>query len=668
MNCSTEKNTLRILALVAGLAISTLSSASQVTPFRQAQLKPPILDNIYNYQPLINTTHSFHNSRSSENDNIFIPKGEPNSLPMGHQNTSLARAHPLVRYNGIGFTGYLPPDPDMAVGPGHIVAVVNTAFAFFDKSTGQKLAQQDFSTFFSSQIKGDLISDPIVFFDRSSQRFFMSILDEGDTAKVSNELIAVSQSSNPMGNWFKYSINDVLTTGGNTFWLDYPHFGFNKDAIAFAGNMFSFDQTAYGGAQIVVIPKSQFVSGGTPTAMFFRLPDSPTVQPSRVYDNSLSTLYAITTNNTSQLTVAAFTGIDGSTGAKPLMSTTNVTIPAFIQADNDAVAPAGHTIDTHGSRLYSCHWRNGHMVTGHSVQTASGRIAARWYDVATNNYPSGQPSLIQSGDISGNTFDNYCPALTINARGDIGVVYSRSSETLPPQMLFASRYATDPPGVMGKPQLVASTVGDTYGFPGSNRWGDYFGIDTDPNDDVTFWVFAMAGTADRFWTTYIASFFVDLFQENSHAQSITKMEGGATSGSLASTYFSDTLYFNIASAQVPQVGQVASATVVFQPSFPKGTVQNVHVDYQMGAATGVSTLIYMYNWANKNWDYMSASPNTNTDSSGSLRLSLDQYTKYTNSTGQLKMLFRAISPQHLTSGAQPFTLRINNLQLTREEF
>ena len=67
--------------------------------------------------------------------------------------------------------------------------------------------------------------------------------------------------------------------------------------------------------------------------------------------------------------------------------------------------------------------------------------------------------------------------------------YSASNGTNPstfPSVFYTGRHAGYPPGQMtlGEGSIINGTGSQT----GSQRWGDYSSIDTDPVDDQTFWV------------------------------------------------------------------------------------------------------------------------------------------------------------------------------------
>src|SRR2546425_9096782 len=98
------------------------------------------------------------------------------------------------------YTNHLtPPDVQVAVGPNHVVEMVNVLGRI---STKQGVEVQTFplDTFFGVP-STDFISDPKVHFDTASGRWFTSITDV-TTGRV---LLEVSKSDDPAGLWNAYS-------------------------------------------------------------------------------------------------------------------------------------------------------------------------------------------------------------------------------------------------------------------------------------------------------------------------------------------------------------------------------------------------------------------------------------------------------------------------------
>ena len=128
-----------------------------------------------------------------------------------------------------GGGGSVPPDPELAVGPNHIIAAVNVSFEIYDVDTGNSLAgPTTFSSFMNSESNCNGVFDPNVIYDEKEDRFILAI-----DANGTHYCVAVSQTGDPLGAWNIYAIS----TGSGLF-FDYPHAGVGEDAIFMGANMF----------------------------------------------------------------------------------------------------------------------------------------------------------------------------------------------------------------------------------------------------------------------------------------------------------------------------------------------------------------------------------------------------------------------------------------------
>ncbi len=95
-----------------------------------------------------------------------------------------AAAQGLGQWEGLGagYPGFtvtaVPPDPNIAVGPNHIVQWVNNAFIVFDKSSGQQIINPVSDDTFWGGLSGTCdqlggYSDPIVQYDRVADRWLV---------------------------------------------------------------------------------------------------------------------------------------------------------------------------------------------------------------------------------------------------------------------------------------------------------------------------------------------------------------------------------------------------------------------------------------------------------------------------------------------------------------
>ena len=127
-----------------------------------------------------------------------------------------------------------PPDTIAAASPTHVVEIVNSNIAYYDKTTGSRVFTTDLGTFFAPVDSVDfLFSDVYVVYDESAGRFFVSTMDLDFTTEVSYFDFAISNDSNPTHGFTEmHQVNDTEVsprTGENLF-TDFPRVGWNADA------------------------------------------------------------------------------------------------------------------------------------------------------------------------------------------------------------------------------------------------------------------------------------------------------------------------------------------------------------------------------------------------------------------------------------------------------
>ena len=142
-------------------------------------------------------------------------------------------------YTNTQFTSE-PPDNTMAVSDSHIVEAVNTAIVVRDKTGAVVAGPIPANQFYNltpafdrvTGLSGDFMTDPKVYFDVDTQRWFITYLQidvdpvTGGLLSGSHVEIAVSKSSDPTGAWYLYAL-DVTDDGtdGTPSHPDCPCFG-----------------------------------------------------------------------------------------------------------------------------------------------------------------------------------------------------------------------------------------------------------------------------------------------------------------------------------------------------------------------------------------------------------------------------------------------------------
>src|SRR6266513_6303255 len=123
-----------------------------------------------------------------------------------------------------------PPDQGLCVGNGFVMEAVNLALAVYNPSGTRLSGPMALSPFFglppvidrskTPAVRGPFLSDPRCYFDPDTQRWFVTVLEistnpaTGAFTNHSMLQIAVSQSSDPRGNYFLFAL-DLTDDGSN---------------------------------------------------------------------------------------------------------------------------------------------------------------------------------------------------------------------------------------------------------------------------------------------------------------------------------------------------------------------------------------------------------------------------------------------------------------------
>ena len=145
------------------------------------------------------------------------------------------------------------------------------------------------------------------------------------------------------------------------------------------------------------------------------------------------------------------------------------------------------------------------LVVNHTV--AGGALGGvRWYEIRN---PAGAPSIFQQGTIEDPDVDYWLGSVAMDKAGNLALGFSASGKQLAPSIYVAGRAASDPPGVLAGPLVIAA--GGGVQVQSFKRWGDYSAMTLDPTDDCTFWFTSeyYPVTGSFAWSTRIGSFKFD---------------------------------------------------------------------------------------------------------------------------------------------------------------
>ena len=427
---------------------------------------------------------------------------------------------PALSFDGIPYTGVVPPDPVGDVGPNHYVQMVNSGlgahFAVYDKAGSLLIGPTSLSSLWAGE--GNHCEflgagDPIVLYDLLADRWLMSQFTGSDRM-----CIAISQTPDPGAAYFLYDFAVPV-------FPDYFKFGVWPDAYYMSANegtaavgVFAFDRANMLAGVDANFQRFQAQAN-------FMLPsdlDGPNPPPA----GSPNLFYTMMDD-----VIWPIIGIPGPDRLEVYEFHVDFTNPpnsTFTLADTLLTAPFIYTVCGYfnfncitqpgtGQRvdavsewpMWRLQYRNfgthETLVGNFSVDVdGTDHAAIRWFELRRSG---GSWSILQEGTHSPDSDNRFMGSAAMDGDGNIALGYSVSSGSTFPSLRYATRVPGDPPGTL---QPEASLVAGGGSQTGSNRWGDYSAMSVDPADDCTFWYTGeyQQATAPVNWRTALAGAFV----------------------------------------------------------------------------------------------------------------------------------------------------------------
>jgi hypothetical protein len=554
-----------VLAAVLVMMLSPMEAKSTRNPTAETSGAPPPLKPVVAYavhhdtSPALRTLAS-HPPEAAEAPREIPLRPLPKSRPRSGTSSGAANddrvvqnhpgapsmPSPLWNFEGIGNrNGVLPPDTegdigyDPSTGKKYYVQWVNLSYAIWDV-TGiptQVLSPTNGNTLWSGfggpcETTND--GDPITLYDPLAHRWFMSQFAIPSNTGPFYQCIAVSQTADPTGSWYRYSFQ-WLNGSGQSVMNDYAKFGVWPDGYYMTVNQFA-DATSsapFVGAGVAVFERDKMLAGQTARMVYLDLysvnPSFGGMLPSDL--DGLAPPPAGAPNYFAEVDDSTWIGpTDAMRIWKFHVDWTNTANSTFGNngQPNSTLTVANFTplcpgivncipqpgtlskVDAIGDRLmHRLAYRNfgDHeaLALSHTVDAGSGRAGVRWYEV---HDPGGSPTIYQQGTFApADTEHRWMGSLAMDHNGDIALGYSVSSSSVYPSIRYTGRLVGDPLGQMAQGEAVIIT-GTGSQTSSSGRWGDYSMMAVDPLDDCTFWYTQeyYQTISSGGWQTRIASF------------------------------------------------------------------------------------------------------------------------------------------------------------------
>lgn len=406
----------------------------------------------------------------------------------------------LSNWAGIN-PGADPSDNTMAVGPNHVVQMVNgsgTPIRIFNKSTGAVLK----NTSVKALTGIGNIGDPNIVYDQQADRYVLLVIKSITGGDLQ---ICVSKTNDPTGQYFVY---DLLTggSGANDF-PDYPKMSVWGNSYFITTNAASPYTYALDRANMLTgttaRPAQKFIinnfSGGgvqaaTPVSVI-GVTNAPTTSNPiiiRAFDDA----YTFPTTDLDSLELYTmsidWTNTANSKMTGPLRLATAAYDSKICTDFNSSscINQKGSTkkLDAIGGIVYDkAQYRK--FATYESIvccvfaDAGNNQGAIRWYELRKSG--TANWSLFQQGTYSPADAQNrFMGSISQNASGTIALGYNIAGTTQFPGQRMTARVLADAAGTMTSAETIgqAGTVAKTS----SNRYGDYNAMIADPTDG-SFW-------------------------------------------------------------------------------------------------------------------------------------------------------------------------------------
>ncbi|MDP4280607.1 MAG: T9SS type A sorting domain-containing protein [Bacteroidota bacterium] len=451
-----------------------------------------------------------HFDQRQNNNAVVVDKVEQQSYPES----------PLVstdqNFDGNTNTeGYVPPDTDGDVSTNYYFQVVNCHYSIYSKTGSLLLGPVENSAVWNGMPNNSNDGDAVVIYDSQADRWVFtqfSLPNYPDGPFY--QMIAISQTNNPLGSWYRYeySFSDMN---------DYPKFGIWPDGYYMSANRFSAGSFNYAGTAVYAYNRSLMLIGdSTAQQVSFTLSSSdpafgflPADCDGSFPASGTPEYFAYINKNTYNLRVYQFHVDWTTTSNSTFGSYQDISVSSFNTTTSQNYIPQQGTsvkLDPIEDRLmYRMQYRSfsdhKSMVVCHNVNNTSGVTGVRWYELRNtgSTWTKYQEGTYNPGDGA----YRWMGSIAMDANGDIALGYSKSSSGMYPSVYFTGRLSTDALNTMTVTESVIQN-GSGYQSSSSHRWGDYSAMTIDPSSSNTFWYTQeyIQTTGQANWKTRIASF------------------------------------------------------------------------------------------------------------------------------------------------------------------
>jgi hypothetical protein len=506
-----------LVMLITGTSFLIAQDAPQVPVVMKPvyfDLSPPLRDMVQKSDPvadlswkagIVKNKKNVSSNEEAGQDNLF--SDEVVQAMLGDAMTDTT----IQNFDGIGSTGYYPPDTDGDVGPSHYFQVVNCKYAIYNKNGVKILGPNNNSNIFSGLPNNSNDGDAIVLYDENADRWLFS---QFSLPNYPNgpfyENVAISQTGDPTGSWYRYQFQFADMP-------DYPKLSVWADGYYMTIRRFASGSGNWLGPAAVAMDRASMLAG-SPTAsmVMFNLPSSSEGPLPADCDSEFpaaGTPCPVCYLTNSSVKVYDFHVDWANTANSTFLNTVTVPIATFSNfGSSNYISQKGTTqkLDAFSRKvtMFRMPYRkfNAHssMLLNTTVNVNS-VAAIRWMEL---RYINNTWSLYQEGTYApGDGHHRWMGSIAMDSAGNIALGFSISSTNMFPSIRYTGRLSGDPLGVMTIAESgIINGGGSQTNVDG--RWGDYSALVADPSEVGKFWYTTeyYSSTSNSNWKTRIASF------------------------------------------------------------------------------------------------------------------------------------------------------------------
>ncbi len=402
---------------------------------------------------------------------------------------------PIINIDGLA-SGGSPHDPTLSVGIDYVLQAVNvTRVGVWDKE-GNPITQFNMNTLWQ-EIGASSEGDPIILFDQEASRWVLT-----EFTGPANLLIAISETSDPLGSYFAYTFSTP------TF-PDYPKYGIWPNHLVVTSN-----ENGAGTLTQYFIERDSLLIGADARMQQVEIPGTSGSEQGFIVSTPIDWEGQTRPEDNRPIVVklndSSWGEVDNdaiemfrfdinyddesATTAESLLINTAPYdgFPCAALGPGFACIPQPNGLGLDGLPeviMHAPQYRNfgSHeaIVLSFVTDVTDGEDHAgvRWIELRKSGTEDW--SLYQEGSYAPDEVNRYMSNIAIDRKGNIGLAYNVSSEDVFAGIRYTGRFASDPLGLMTVPEV--SVIEGTSTLNTGGRFADYSHIAVDPVDESTFW-------------------------------------------------------------------------------------------------------------------------------------------------------------------------------------